>query len=69
MSILKTHLESLTPEEVYLNWLNDWISTERMAEFYNVERYEIELLINKGRNEHLNKFESEAYKKVWIKNN
>jgi len=69
MSIVKTHLESLTPEEVYLNWLNDWISTERMAEFYNVERYEIELLINKGRNEHLNKFESEAYKKVWIKNN
>jgi len=43
-----------TNEEIYLEWLNDFISVERMAEFYNVERYEIEIIISKGRNEHLN---------------
>ena len=62
-------LESKTNEQVYLEWLNDFISVERMSEFYNVERYEIELMINQGRNEHLQKFESEAYKKIWLPNN
>ena len=62
-------LESKTNEQVYLEWLNDFISVERMSEFYNVERYEIELMINQGRNEHLQKFESEAYKKIWLPKN
>ena len=62
-------LESKTNEEVYLEWLNNFISVERMSEFYNVERYEIELMISQGRNEHLQKFESEAYKKIWLPKN
>ena len=62
-------LESKTNEQVYLEWLNDFISVERMSEFYNVERYEIELMISQGRNEHLKKFESEAYKNIWLPKN
>ncbi len=66
MSIVKKHLESLSPEQVYLDWLNDWLSTERMAEFYGIDAKELERIIDKGRDEHLNKFESDAYKRIWL---
>ena len=62
-------LENKTNEDIYLEWLNDFISVERIAESYNVERYEIEIMINKGRDEHLQKFESEAYKNIWLTKN
>ena len=45
-------LANKTNEQVYLEWLNDFISIERMAEFYNGEQYEIELMICEGRKEH-----------------
>jgi len=61
-------LANKTNEQVYLEWLNEY-SAKRMAEFYNVERYEIELMISQGRNEYLKKFESEAYKKIWLPKN
>ena len=62
-------LENKTNEDIYLEWLNDFISVERIAESYNVERYEIQIMINKGRDEHLQKFESEAYKNIWLTKN
>lgn len=69
MSIVRHYLESVSAEQVYLDWLNDWISVERMAEFYSIEPYELEKIIEKGRNEHIEKFESEAYKNIWLPKN
>jgi hypothetical protein len=57
-----------TNEEFYLEWLNDYLSTEKMAEDYGLNPKELETIIDKGRNEHLKKFESEAYLKFWLKN-
>jgi hypothetical protein len=57
-----------TNEEFYLEWLNDYLSTEKMAEDYGLNPKELETIIDKGRNEHLQKFESEAYLKFWLKN-
>jgi hypothetical protein len=55
-----------TNEEIYLDWLNDWLSIERMADNYGISAKELEKIIDKGRDEHLNKFESGAYKKIWL---
>ena len=55
-----------TNEQVYLDWLNDWLSTERMAEFYGIDAKELETIIDKGRDEHLEKFASNEYKKIWL---
>jgi hypothetical protein len=49
MSIIKTHLESLTPEQAYLEYINDWLTIERMSEFYNIEPNELRAIVNKGR--------------------
>jgi len=57
-----------TNEEFYLEWLNDYLSTEKMAEDYGLNPKELETIIDKGRNEHLQKFESAAYLKFWLKN-
>jgi hypothetical protein len=57
-----------TNEEIYLEWLNDYLSTEKMAEDYGMNKKELEKIIDKGRHEHLQKFESEAYLKFWLKN-
>lgn len=57
-----------TNEEFYLEWLNDYLSTEKMADDYGLSKKELETIIDKGRNEHLQKFETEAYKQFWLKN-
>ncbi len=57
-----------TNEEMYLEWLNNYLSTERMAKDYGMNKKELEKMIDKGRDEHLQKFESEAYKQFWLKN-
>jgi hypothetical protein len=62
-------LESKTNEEVYLEWLNDFLTIQTMADNYGMPSGELEIIINRGRNEHLQKFESEAYKKFWLPNN
>jgi hypothetical protein len=62
-------LESKTNEEVYLEWLNDFLTIQTMADNYGMPSGELEIIINRGRNEHLQKFESEAYKKIWLPKN
>jgi hypothetical protein len=37
-----------------------------MADNYGRDAKELEKIIDKGRDEHLNKFESGAYKKIWL---
>ncbi len=62
-------LESKTNEEVYLEWLNDFLTIQKMTYNYGMPSGELEIIINRGRNEHLQKFESEAYKKIWLPKN
>lgn len=57
-----------TNEEFYLEWLNNYLSTEKMADDYGLSKKELETIIDKGRDEHLQKFETEAYKQFWLKN-
>lgn len=54
-----------TNEEIYLEWLNDFITVSAMADNYCMQPKKLEKLINKGRNDHLSKFASPEYKKAW----
>lgn len=54
-----------TNEDIYLEWLNDYITVGKMAEHYNISPKKLSDLIDKGRNDHLQKFESPEYKRVW----
>ena len=49
MSIIKKHFESLTDEQVFLEFVNDWLTIDRMAEFYDADKKELEKKINNGR--------------------
>jgi hypothetical protein len=55
-----------TNEEIYLEWLNDYLTIEAMADNYAMIPRELEKIIDKGRNEHLEKFASDEYKKIWL---
>jgi hypothetical protein len=55
--------------EMYLDWLNNWLTTESMAEHYNLETKDLERIIEIGREEYLKKYESEAYNNIWLSNN
>jgi len=54
-----------TNEEIYLEWLNDYLTVKCMADNYNMSAKKLEAIIDKGRNEHLQKFASPEYKTVW----
>ena len=56
-----------TNEEIYLEWLNDWLTIKSMADNYNIHAQDLGNIIDKGRDEHLQKFESDAYKNIWLK--
>ena len=47
-----------TNEEVYLEWLNDYLTIQGMANNYNRDAKEIKTIIDKGRQERIEKFES-----------
>lgn len=49
MSIVTQHLNEMADEEVFLSWINDWLSVERMAEFYNVSKSDLLNRIEKGK--------------------
>lgn len=48
MSIIKEHFYSLTPEQVYLEYVNDWLTLNKMAEFYNINPDHLLCIIEKG---------------------
>ena len=49
-------LSQKTAEDVYLEYLNDYLTIKYMADSYNVEESFLNKMIDKGRNEHLQKF-------------
>lgn len=48
MSIIKEHFYSLTPEQVYLEYFNDWLTIDRMADFYNINPSHLICIIEQG---------------------
>jgi hypothetical protein len=58
-------LMQLTNVEIYLIWLNDYLTTEKMAEHYGVSVRILSKLVALGRNEFLSQNETPQYKKVW----
>ena len=46
-----------TNEEVYLEWLNDYLTIQGMADNYFRDAKEIKTIIDKGRKERIEKFE------------
>lgn len=53
---MNTQLTNRTAESVYLEYLNDFLTVSRMAEYYNIKEEELNALIDKGRDEHIQKF-------------
>lgn len=59
------NLMKLTNVEIYLIWLNDYLTTEKMAEDYGVSVRILSKLVSLGRNEYLSKTETHQYIKTW----
>lgn len=60
MSIIKEHFYSLTPEQVYLEYVNDWITVEAMADFYNINPEHLFCIIKDGKRDNNKRFTDEA---------
>lgn len=43
-----------TLEEKYLEWINDWLTIDAMADNYGLTKEQLMSIINKGREEHIN---------------
>ncbi len=54
-----------TNEQIYLEWVNDYLTTKEMANSYNMTTKELEKIIDKGRDEHLLNVETKEYIKFW----
>ena len=54
-----------TNEQIYLEWLNDYLTTKEMASHYNMSVKKLEKIIDMGRNEHLLNVETKDYIKFW----
>lgn len=52
-------------EELYLIWLNDYLTTEQMARDYKMSKRKLEKLIDESRIAYLKKYETPQYLKVW----
>lgn len=55
-----------TNEEIYLEWFNEYLTIQGMADNYAMPLGELEKIIDKGREEHFQKFESKGYKRKWL---
>jgi len=58
-------INTKTNIDIYLEWVNDWLTTERMAEYYQTSKRKLEKIINQGRIDYLSENETPEYKKVW----
>jgi hypothetical protein len=54
-----------TAQEVYLEWLNDWLTVEAMADNYNIPVTKLNELINEGRSDYLIDNETPQYINFW----
>ena len=52
-------------EDLYLIWLNDYLTTEQMSEDYKISKKKLEKLIDESRIEYLKKYETPEYLKAW----
>ena len=55
--------------EFYLDWVNNWLSTVRMAEHYGLTKRECQELIEMGRKYHEENVERSKNRKPWHHNN
>jgi hypothetical protein len=54
-NFLKTkYFGQKTLEEKYLEWVNDWLTIDAMADNYGLTKEQLMSIINKGREEHIN---------------
>ena len=44
-----------TPEQIYIDWFNNYLTVEKIAEDYQVTKDEMIKILNIGRLEHLKK--------------
>lgn len=49
---MKRPISTRTPESIYLEYFNDWLTVSRMAEYYSVSEAKLNHLINAGRKAH-----------------
>ena len=42
-----------TAESIYLEYVNDWLTVSKMAEYYSTSVKRLNKLIDKGRDEHI----------------
>ena len=49
-------MKTLSYKELYLSWLNDFLTVARFAEYYFLSERQAKLVINKGRVLHQDKF-------------
>jgi hypothetical protein len=47
-----------TNEEIYLEYLNEWLTIKGMADNYNIDKTILEEIIKKGREEHTKNIEN-----------
>ncbi len=51
-----TPFSKRTPEDIYIEYFNDWLTVSAMAENYGRTVEEMNAILIKGRDEHMKKF-------------
>ena len=49
---MKRPISTRTPESIYLEYFNDWLTVSRMAEYYSISEAKLNHIINAGRKAH-----------------
>jgi hypothetical protein len=49
---MKRPISKRTPESIYLEYFNDWLTISRMAEYYYISESKLHTIINEGRKAH-----------------
>lgn len=52
MTTKLTPFSERTAENIYLEWVNDWLTVDAMADNYGRKPEELIVILNKGREEH-----------------
>lgn len=60
VDVMGEHFRNLTPEQVYLEWTNNWLTLQKMADWYCVDIDELNHVIDKGRIENNNRLTDEG---------
>lgn len=58
----KKRMLSSNKIDVYIEFINDWLTVEKMADYYSLKPQELDLIINEGRKEYNEKFWSKKTK-------